>query len=672
MRYLESGDCVYSLKDFPWQQILLSPTVRDRHKNEYYNIPCAFDIETTNIPAEKEITYTKTGRKLVNTVRKAYAYMYHWQLCIDTYVIFGRTWEEWILTMSKMVNYLELSKTHRIVIYVHNLPFEWQFIKDFIEVESMFARKQKKPIKVLETRGIEWRCSYSLSNMSLAKFCENTPGVTHGKIVGEYDYDTKRTPFTPLTDEEEEYCYNDVYGLCECIRYRLEEDNIVKIPLTSTGYVRREFRKVTNTSGNRWKWKKTKPDPLCYQMLKEAFAGGNTHANYLKVNRVIIGVESYDIGSSYPGVMIRKKFPGGFMQIRTEKLVEHYEKGDALLFRVRFTKLEYKLHGRIPYISLSKGRNKTGCVSDNGRCLYAETFEMTITDVDWQIITSMYRWEALEIGECYAAKYSYLPDEFRLLLHEYFRRKTMLKGTEHEYEYMKSKNRINSAYGMMVTDIVSPEITYVENEWHEEYPEIGDALDAYYNNRNSFLAYQWGVWVTAWARFELQKAIDICGQHILYVDTDSVKSTRSIREQIEMLNQEVMHEIKECGIDCVVHHNGRDYVMGMWEYEGTYDEFKTLGAKKYVYKQNGHYTTTVAGLSKKVGAEYINKYGIDYFAIGSVFEHCGNLEATYNEESPHYIDEGDGEFLTSSNLALVDTDYTLGVTNEYWALLKYF
>ena len=248
----------------------------------------------------------------------------------------------------------------------------------------------------------------------------------------------------------------------------------------------------------------------------------------------------------------------------------------------------------------------------------------------------------------------------------------MLKGTEHEYEYMKSKNRINSAYGMMVTDIVSPEITYVENEWHEEYPEIGEALDAYYNNRNSFLAYQWGVWVTAWARFELQKAIDICGQHILYVDTDSVKSTRSITAEIEKRNQEVMREINECGSDCVVHHNGRDYVMGMWEYEGTYDEFKTLGAKKYVYKQNGHYTTTVAGLSKKVGAEYINNYGIDYFAIGSVFEHCGNLEATYNEESPHYIDEGDGAFLTSSNLALVDTDYTLGVPNEYWALLKSF
>lgn len=669
MRHLRSGDVIYNLKDFPWQQITMSPKVRDRHKTEYYNIPCAFDIETTNVPPVERTWVDKNGREKKETIERAYAFMYQWQLCIDKYVLFGRTWEEWITTMDMLSVKLGLGDGCRLVIYVHNLPYEFQFMHDFQEIESMFARTKRKPMKYVEKRGIEWRCSYMLSNMSLAKFCENSRNVTHGKIVGEYDYEKTRTPHTVLTDDEEQYCYNDVYGLCECIRDRLTDDNIVTIPLTSTGYVRREFRKaVLSNIENRKLFAKTRPTPECYALLKEAFAGGNTHANYRKVGYTIEHVRSYDITSSYPGVMLRKKFPMSFVKIRDSKWSEYYRNGEALLFRIRWVGLKYKKQAGIPCISISKARQRSGIINDNGRVLKAETFEMTLTDLDFKIIVSMYEWQEMYVHDVYTAHYDYLPLEFRQKLYEYFEQKTMLKGTVHEYEYMKSKNRINSAYGMMVTDIVAPEIIYQNGTWSEKPVSIEHAIADYYHNKNSFLAYQWGVWVTAWARTELQKGIDACGRDIIYVDTDSIKTTKDVSTEIERINAEVIEETESTGMKGSVEHNGKTYYMGTWDYEGTYDEFKTLGAKKYVVKEYEKYKTTVAGLSKAVGARYINEHGIDFFSIGSVFEHCGNLTATYNDDTIHDITIDEHTFLTASNLALIDSDYTLGVTQEYWEL----
>ena len=669
MRYLKSGDCIYNLHDFPWQKIIMSPKVRDRHKTEYYNIPCAFDIETTNIPPKIRTWQDAKAREKKEVIEKAYAFMYCWQLCIDRYVLFGRTWEEYITTMDMLSVKLGLGDGCHLVIYVHNLAYEFQFVHDFQKIVSMFARKERKPIKYVEERGIEWRCSYMLSNMSLAKFCENSRAVTHGKIVGEYDYEKIRTPYAELTDTEDQYRYNDVYGLCECIRDRLTEDNIVTIPLTSTGYVRREFRKaVLSNTENRKVFKKTRPSTECYTLLKEAFSGGNTHANYRKVGYTIEHVRSYDITSSYPGVMLRKKFPMSFIKIRDSKWGEYYRNGEALLFRVRWRGLIYKRQAGIPYISISKGRQRSGVVNDNGRVLRADTFEMTLTDLDFKIIASMYDWQEMYVHDVYTAHYDYLPIEFRQTLYKYFEQKTMLKGTEHEYEYMKSKNRINSAYGMMVTDIIAPEIIYQNGVWSEKPVSVEHAIADYYNNKNSFLAYQWGVWVTAWARTELQKGIDACGRDIIYVDTDSIKTTKDVSMEIERINAEVIEETESTGMKGSVEHNGKIYYMGTWDYEGTYDEFRTLGAKKYVVKENGKYKTTVAGLSKIVGAQYINEHGIESFAIGTVFKKCGNLTATYNDETIHEITIDEHTFLTASNLALIDSDYTLGVTQEYWEL----
>ena len=146
---------------------------------------------------------------------------------------------------------MELYDTLRLIIYVHNLAYEFQFIKDFLGIDNIFARKPHKPMKYV-VNNIEFRCSYFLSNMSLSKFSENSPSCYHRKLSGDdYDYTKLRTPDTSMTLSEKSYCYNDVRGLVECIRDKINDENnksIADIPLTSTGYVRRDIKRVCITT----------------------------------------------------------------------------------------------------------------------------------------------------------------------------------------------------------------------------------------------------------------------------------------------------------------------------------------------------------------------------------------------------------------------------------------
>ena len=60
---------------------------------------------------------------------------------------------------------------------------------------------------------------------------------------------------------------------------------------------------------------------------------------------------------------------------------------------------------------MSKARNIRGGRYDNGRIIEAEELEITVTDIDFQLILDMYDCD-YEIIEIYYSKYSYLPKQF--------------------------------------------------------------------------------------------------------------------------------------------------------------------------------------------------------------------------------------------------------------------
>ena len=204
------------------------PTV-SRKKIKYYNVPVAFDIETSS--------FRINGEKC--------AIMYEWTFSFFGAVVIGRTWDEFINMLDRICDKLNTSPDQRIVCYIHNLSFEFAFMRKFFEWRDVFAIDTYKPIRACTDRGVEFRCSYVLSGYSLATVAKNLTEIKISKLKGELNYDLIRTPLTPLTDREIQYCVNDVQIVVAYIQERIIFDgNIAKIPHTKTGYVRQYCRKM--------------------------------------------------------------------------------------------------------------------------------------------------------------------------------------------------------------------------------------------------------------------------------------------------------------------------------------------------------------------------------------------------------------------------------------------
>lgn len=659
---------VFTIKELPLLGKLLQCKDSKKRGVNYLQIPCAFDIETTNI-------YKRESDGTLLTEPRPFSFMYHWQFCIDDAVCFGRTWEEFQELLKALETRMNLSYKNRLVIYVHNLPFEWNFMNRFIDYAEGFFKEERKPLKILTKGGIEFRCSYALSNMSLNKFCENE-GAIYYKLDGEaFDYDKIRTPQTTLTDYEESYCYNDVRGLCECIASRLRFDSLGTIPMTSTGYVRRDLRAaVKGDKKYRESFRNNALTPELYILCREAFRGGDTHANLNYSNQIVHNVTSKDITSSYPASMMMNLYPQTqFFKMNVSTFNNMDTSEYALLMEVRFINIKYIGSCGIPYIPRSKCRAYTpDKVVDNGRILWASMIECVLTDIDYEIIKKEYSYDDIFIKDIYASRYAPLSDKIKNTVMDYYKGKTLLKGdSEHVYEYNKKKNSLNSTYGCMVMRIDQELTEYdsISHEYNSIEPALEEILAKFYKSYNSFLSYQHGVWITANSRKRLREMLWKVGSDVIYCDTDSIKYAGDHEADFQEKNKQIIKEAEEAGAYAETK-SGKIKYMGVWDDDGTYEEFKTLGAKKYVYSENGIIHSTIAGVSKKAGQKFFSSNGLDAFKIGNIIPDSGHLTAFYNDDNIHQITIKGCTFTTASNVALIDNTYTIGVTDEYLDLLE--
>lgn len=683
--YKKVTEKVYQIEELPLLDKLLNCKDSTKRGINYLNIPCAFDIETTNI-------FYKNSKGEIITEPPPFAFMYHWQFCIDDCVCFGRTWEEFMKLIKHLEKGLNLSLKNRLVIYDHNLPFEWAFMNRFLNYEEGFFKEARKPLKILTSEGIEFRCSYALSNMTLAKFCQNEIGVKHYKLVDTFDYAKIRTPITPLTPEEEAYCYNDVRGLCECISSRLVHDTITTIPLTATGYVRRDLRAaVKGDKKYRTLFRNNALNEELYTMCRDAFRGGDTHANLDYSDQLLHNVHARDIASSYPASMMMDKYPmTAFSKVNVSTYLNMPDKSEyAFLIEVAFKNLVYIGKCGIPYIPLSKcAKISDDKVVDNGRVIFCSWVQLKpITDIDLKIIEKEYLCDDMLFRRIYMSVYDELSDKIKNVVMDYFRKKTALKNIPDKvYEYNKSKNSLNSCFGCMVMRIDQSMIYYSDSdhEYYEDDKSLDELLGKFYKSRNNFLSYQHGCWITANSRLRLRQMLWEVGEDVVYCDTDSIKYVGDHTKDFEAKNNIIRDMAIKKGAFAETK-SGKIKYMGLWEDEtddtinGCYDEFKTLGAKKYVYSesvrgQNGEVKkeiiSTIAGVNKRAGSAYFEANGIDSFEIGTVLENSGHLTAFYNDCNIHEITIDHCKFLTASNVALIDNTYTIGVTGEYLDLLK--
>lgn len=599
--------------------------------NAYLNIPAAFDIETTSV---------------VDDEGKKHACMYIWQCGIGGSVIYGRTWEEFIDFLHEIQKAFSLKQDRcTLIMYVHNLGYEFQWIrkripwaKDSSGKNRVFSVKERKPVYAVSRLGIEFRCSYLLSNYSLAYVCSNLlKKYPIEKMVGDLDYSKPRNYLTPLSEKELGYCVNDVRGVMSYIQEKIEnEGGISKIPLTNTGYVRNYCRNYCMTDGA------TDPIELKhrqfeyraimkqlsirsekeYNQLQEAFAGGFTHANAMYSGETLKNVGSADLTSSYPYTMVAQKFPmseGCFIGEATLDDLEYFTENFCCLFTVEFTDIYSTLFYE-SYISVSKCLVLSNdYTANNGRVATASRLVITITDLDWDIIRRVYDWDenGIKIYGLRIYDRGYLPRPLIMSILQLYKNKTTLKGvSDKEIEYMVSKNMINSAYGMAVTAIVRDENAYANGEWKKEEADVARQLTSYNKNFNRFLFYAWGVWVTAHARHNLWEAIFEFGDDYVYSDTDSIKGLNFDKHKdfFERYNRGVRFDLMEmCAhykipFDLVQPKTkkGETKLIGVWDIEEPYLHFKTLGAKRYMYEhESGELGMTVSGVNKKYAIPYM-------------------------------------------------------------------
>lgn len=677
------------------QAIDFNNIVKNNKKICYYNIPCSLDIETSSF-----FRSTGNGDELEKV-----AIMYEWTIGLNGAVIIGRTWQELLQTYQVICTRLSLGENLRLIMYVHNLGYEFQFIRKWFEWLRVFSLDVRKPCSALTMEGMEFRCSYILSGYNLKKLGENLHKYKVGKMDGDLDYSLIRHHKTPLTPKELKYCENDVRVVMSYIQERIEESgNITRIPLTKTGYVRTYCRNSCMYEGSHKKnvnkylnyhrlMKSMTLDVNEYKQLKRAFQGGFTHANAMMSNKIIENVGSFDLVSSYPYAMLSEKFPmssGKIIKLETKEQLKFYLKKYCCLFDVEFDNLQSKTFIEHP-LSSSRCYKKDTIVEDNGRVVSAKHVLTTITEQDFMVLKTFYRWDKMRIYNFRIYKKGYLPTDFVKAILKLYGDKTKLKGVEgKEVEYLKSKEMVNSCYGMTVTDICRDEIFYNNSLWDKDKPDLESSINRYNNNKRRFLFYPWGVWITAYARTNLFTAIYAMGGDYVYSDTDSVKA-KNIDIHIDYINR-FNSIVKKKLQASAKHHNipfsefepetieGVKKLLGVWENEGIYSRFKTLGAKRYMTEQNGEISITVSGVNKKKAVPYlIDEYEQDVFEM---FDNELHIPDGYTGKNTHtYIDEerqgivvdylGQAcEYNEKSSVHLEPTDYTLSLSQRYIDYLK--
>ena len=637
-----------------------------------------FDIETTH-------TIDAEGRDLLIT--------WHWQAMYqDTpdsemnYI----TWDSWQECLNGLTKLCEGKTT---ICYVHNLSYETEAIIRNLcghEISGLFAPDTHKVLKFTMDDILEFRCSYYLTNKSLA-LC----GADVNLPKLEMDYSLERLPGCKLSEDEERYCRRDVEIMVLKIRQLEKQENMcfTDFPLTNTGFLRTECRAAMKKNPvNRKKFFKNRMSAKEYLLCREAFSGGYTHANYLYAGKVIANVDSYDFGSAYPFAMLVHKYPTRWHWVRPEKVTMK-----DLLFMLRPSNDmcfigEFTLRGSDgekvvcktanTYLSYSKcdcryqdtsGNIVDDTILDNGRIQSATQINTVLTSLDLDIVLETYTVGEIKVNRFMWSNMEYLPDELLTCMLKYYERKQTLKGVSGQEEnYMKAKNRVNSFYGMMVTALLHDTIELDGTEWkrvlldYNNLPTVQEQLDIFYKSYNSFLSYQVGVFVPNWTRYHLWKDIIIPNdKRVVYCDTDSAKVINkdlclpSINRYNAWATSVRHSRLTQLGYES-------DFPdLGIFDYEtssGSYQGFLTWGAKKYLVKDaTGKFKMTVAGLSKKA-VKYIEDW--PDFIPGTIFgaDISGRTVSRYINNPENQWNDGGGCWIDN-------TTYRLSVSENFEILL---
>ena len=589
-----------------------------------YIEPCFYDSETSN---DTEIEFG------IEHVFDTWVYL--WAFGIGRRVYYGRSILEFHELLKEAIRAYNLCNERIMCIYVHNLPYDasymWFMLFEIDPELKCLALSPNKPFVIqCHNAGLEFRCSYRLANRSLEKWGKDL-GIKQKKRVGMIDYKERHTPDEPLPKEQYVYMNYDIVSLRECFYKECELTgyNYTNIPLTSTGYVRRIFKKAYNKNFKKYynAFQRTKPNKEQYLRLLRASAGGMSEVGRHVIGRIITAVISHnDFDSMYPTQQICEKYPTQPITIYDaenninkrrpvlkSKIKWYLDNDYWLIMDVIIKDLHIKDGITAPFMMISKvipESKATDILHVNGKIVKISggCVRTCFTSDDYKIFIEQYDFK-MQVIACDAYKLEPLPDYIIDTVKHFYKRKNELKakhkatGSEEDrINLLLSKNRLNGIFGCMYTRLTRDDIQpQPDGTWNIDHKDIDAGLNEYYKIRGNCLAYQWGVRTTSAARLELWQAIKTIGQKsFLYCDTDSCFYIKTPENQkaLKEWNEQLQNRSKENGF--FIEYDGKTKYFNYFDDENeNITEFKALHSKCYGYvTDDGKMQITVAGVPR--------------------------------------------------------------------------
>lgn len=627
----------------------------------YVDSTVTLDIETTNTMDD--------------------GFLYSIQMCMDGKCVVVRYVEDLIEILDGLVKNLILTPERRLVIYVHNLGYEYMYLGQILMaeygLEEMLLTKSRKPLYIRLKNGLEFRDSLKLFQKSLARV---TKGLPHEKRSGDLDYRIYRTPDRPITPDEFAYMVYDVRGLWEAVTQLKWQHgyNAATIPLTNTAMVIEEVNKYCRKDGKTMEAMKAlrlSKDQM--RLAYHCMAGGDTHGCRWKAGKVYKNCNSYDLKSAHPSQQLLKKFPAGKPITMPEDTDEDtlknlIEMGYGWIAKVFVSGFTIHPECPDPTISLSKCVEIQGVYGmDNGRVLGAEGAIIYMDSNDYQRFRDAYEYEELIAVECVAFRLEYLPEQYRLAILEKFKIK---EGAEDGPDRNFAKICVNTIFGASAQKVVRDEYSLTDSglldaehiDWVSNLEGMCEK-DVRKKQTNKF-PFLWGLWTASLSRLALWDLLRTVGwEKVIYWDTDSCKYQGMKIPEVDChYNIAVRQRCADRGAVCM---NGRGEKVYIGSAEDEYPEvsygyrrFTFLHAKCYAAEawnsKNTIYEieSTIAGVGKLEGREALHG-DISNLKDGLYIPIAGGLKLKYHDIPIYTRTDFNRPTLAASWIEMTDRDY---------------
>lgn len=581
----------------------------------FINIGSGFDCETSQFADHR--LYNKKTIEYKNALK---SFVYIWQFSVGNDIYLCRDYallEDFLNDLDTACN---VHPNAKLIIWDANINYEYSYFKPIFrqKIKSCFARSKSDILTFEYGNHLEFRECIGVFGSSLDDIAKKH--TTTQKLKGDIDYDLIRTPYTPLTEKELNYCINDVAILSELTEYVHNTYTLKhkKIPLTLTGIVRSEISEVYAPFHMRNKIYATNIKLMgtqdeYFMFRKYVYSGGLTHSNFDHVGKTMHNVKCKDLTSAYPWALNAFSYPSGEL-IHVEDKKEYRNAFNHKHYFFLVTLHNVRSKSSHSTLSMHKAVKMVNPVIDNGRIWRSKKLQMWFTEIDWNNFKLIYDYDTTQstIDDVYYfTSSSRIPQKILDVMNKWYEQKTKLKPltdkathghdkdfNENVKEYKRLKSLINSVYGMFVTSAYDTEIS-----WNNDTLDLEELKNDWNKASQTLFNPWWGYYCTAHVRARLIECIAKYPDDIIQYDTDSIYHTENadLEKFIEEINDRIyINNVKLLS-------SSYCYDLGLWDNDGFYVDFCALGSKRYIGRyETGDLKITFAGANEndiRTGAE---------------------------------------------------------------------